>query len=183
MANKAKHFWIEPDELERKGIDFCSLEAQGLWVNIMFFLHSSDDYGYLVRDGEPLPYETVAECCRISIDKFQTLLKELLDLNIFNLNEKGILYSPELIRLSADRLIRSQKNRDRYIPLPIRRLVLSIGRCQYCGATEKLTVDHIVPFSKGGLHRLSNFQCLCATCNRAKWTKSEEDYLQEVYGE
>lgn len=46
--------------------------------------------------------------------------------------------------------------------------VLSVGRCLWCGATKKLTVDHIRPLSRGGTNDVHNLQCLCVTCNKAK---------------
>lgn len=55
------------------------------------------------------------------------------------------------------------------IPKKIRDRVLSRGLCEYCGSPLNLTVDHIVAYSRGGAHDISNFQCLCARCNRKKW--------------
>ena len=55
------------------------------------------------------------------------------------------------------------------IPAKIRNDVLSRGSCVLCGSIVNLTVDHIVAYSKGGAHDISNFQCLCAKCNRKKW--------------
>ena len=40
--------------------------------------------------------------------------------------------------------------------------------CLRCGATEKLTVDHIFPVSRGGADDLSNLQTLCHSCNAKK---------------
>ena len=45
------------------------------------------------------------------------------------------------------------------------------GRCQECGATEDLQLDHIIPFSKGGATTVENLQLLCGKCNRAKSDK------------
>ena len=42
------------------------------------------------------------------------------------------------------------------------------GRCCHCGSAEALSVDHIVPWSKGGSHDESNFQTLCRRCNSKK---------------
>ena len=46
-------------------------------------------------------------------------------------------------------------------------------RCAHCGTAEqaKLTIDHIVPVSKGGQDLLSNLQILCKSCNSKKGTK------------
>lgn len=46
--------------------------------------------------------------------------------------------------------------------------VLAVGKCAYCGATEYLTVDHIVPLSDYGTNARTNLQCLCNDCNQAK---------------
>lgn len=40
--------------------------------------------------------------------------------------------------------------------------------CVFCGATEDLTLDHILPISKGGGNELSNLQTLCRSCNSRK---------------
>ena len=42
-------------------------------------------------------------------------------------------------------------------------------RCQYCGRQiSQLTIDHIVPRSKGGGHSWENLVAACPQCNRRK---------------
>lgn len=40
--------------------------------------------------------------------------------------------------------------------------------CQYCGVTKHLTLDHVIPRSKGGLHTWDNVVTACAKCNSTK---------------
>jgi 5-methylcytosine-specific restriction endonuclease McrA len=51
-----------------------------------------------------------------------------------------------------------------------RRAVFARDRwtCQYCGSRGNLTVDHVVPRSKGGVSTWENIVTSCAPCNRRK---------------
>jgi 5-methylcytosine-specific restriction endonuclease McrA len=40
--------------------------------------------------------------------------------------------------------------------------------CQYCGSRANLTVDHVIPRSKGGPSSWENIVASCAPCNRRK---------------
>jgi 5-methylcytosine-specific restriction endonuclease McrA len=40
--------------------------------------------------------------------------------------------------------------------------------CQYCGSRSNLTVDHVIPRSKGGSSNWENIVASCAPCNRRK---------------
>lgn len=49
--------------------------------------------------------------------------------------------------------------------------------CQYCAkklSEKKLTVDHVVPLSKGGTHEWTNVVAACESCNNKKGAKSLE---------
>lgn len=48
------------------------------------------------------------------------------------------------------------------------------GQCQYCGSTKQLTIDHVVPRSKGGKTSWTNLVTACNRCNVAKGDKTLE---------
>ncbi len=69
----------------------------------------------------------------------------------------------------------------RRLPLPLsRRTVLArdLYTCQYCGAQPgraELTIDHIVPRSRGGTTTWENVTTACGPCNRRKGDRTPEE--------
>ncbi|MBW4577381.1 MAG: HNH endonuclease [Aphanothece sp. CMT-3BRIN-NPC111] len=76
-----------------------------------------------------------------------------------------VLYVPAHIRLTM-----MGKERIWKIPPVNRREVLKRDRhtCQYCGSTKQLTLDHVIPRSKGGKHTWDNVVIACERCNSRK---------------
>lgn len=48
------------------------------------------------------------------------------------------------------------------------------NRCLRCGCRGPLTLDHVIPVSKGGRNDTSNFQPLCFSCNVTKGTRTDD---------
>lgn len=83
------------------------------------------------------------------------------------------------IRLhSQNRRVRESSQRGR-IPKDYWQFMISVygdkcmnPSCQYPQTKNNyLTLDHVVPLIKGGLHDISNFQILCKSCNSSKSDK------------
>jgi len=76
----------------------------------------------------------------------------------------------------------------RYVVLPFRKVHLSRQnvfrrddhKCVYCRTKENLTVDHVIPRSKGGPNTWENLVTCCAECNLRKDDKSLEQFLTET---
>ena len=66
-----------------------------------------------------------------------------------------------------------------YKPLPLtrRNLFHRAGhRCQYCGASaQQLSVDHVVPRSRGGLDTWENVTTACLSCNVRKGNRTPRE--------
>lgn len=68
----------------------------------------------------------------------------------------------------------------RYINLPYTKIVLSRrnimkrdgNRCQYCGIGRNLTIDHVLPRSRGGKDTWENLVTACDECNVQKGNRT-----------
>lgn len=45
------------------------------------------------------------------------------------------------------------------------------NRCYYCQQRKPLTMDHVVPLSRGGQHSIGNLLPACSSCNSSKRTR------------
>ena len=68
---------------------------------------------------------------------------------------------------------RLKRNASPIIPTAMRQRIMIRGcnECKRCGSILDLTLDHIIPVSKGGETTDSNLQVLCRSCNSRKGTK------------
>jgi hypothetical protein len=57
--------------------------------------------------------------------------------------------------------------------------------CVWCGVTvedDRLTLDHLRPYSKGGTHEACNLVTSCARCNSSRGTRSVAAFARAVAG-
>lgn len=79
----------------------------------------------------------------------------------------------EYKKLKSDKIHISNILRDN------KKLVLEEKKCSYCGTTDSLQFDHIIPLSKNGPDSIDNLTLACKKCNISKGDKQ----LMEWYGE
>lgn len=82
--------------------------------------------------------------------------------------EKAKLITKRVIRLIE--YVRIPFNRNSF---PSRALVYKRDdyECQYCGSKQDLTIDHVIPRSKGGQDIWENLVACCIKCNLKKGNK------------
>lgn len=82
--------------------------------------------------------------------------------------------NPDKVR-EANRRIKAMRRRNerrRWTPADWDALVSRFnGCCAYCGEKKDLTLDHVVPVSRGGRHAAGNFLPACLSCNSSKSDK------------
>ncbi|GAB2535141.1 HNH endonuclease [Rufibacter soli] len=55
------------------------------------------------------------------------------------------------------------------------------NQCQYCGSTRNLTLDHLVPRSRGGESSWFNLTTACARCNSHKGDRTPEEVSMKLF--
>ena len=79
-----------------------------------------------------------------------------------------------------------------YIYLPISRIrntkpsrksihVRDGNKCVYCGSTKNLTIDHIIPTSRGGKNTWANMVCCCNSCNTRKGNRTPTEASMKLH--
>lgn len=99
-------------------------------------------------------------------------------INFTNWKRAVVLLLKNKAQVLSERVIRLLN----YVKLPVSKLVSNKpsrssiykrdeNKCQYCGSTKSLTIDHVIPKSKGGGDTWENLVVACCSCNTKKGDK------------
>ena len=108
--------------------------------------------------------------CMVLQEKVQVLKNS--ERLIKNVSGSVKIHVPEIIKLV--KYIRSiYKNK---VPFNRRNVLIRDNHtCQYCGSiTGQMTIDHVLPVSKGGPSSFENCVCCCKSCNSNKADKTPQ---------
>ena len=98
--------WLQfyPADWESDSISGCSLAAQGLWLRMMFVMHTSRRYGYLEVEGKSIPDEMMFRRCGcLSVEEYRGLVAELFAAGVPSKTENGVIYSRRMVRDQNER--------------------------------------------------------------------------------
>jgi 5-methylcytosine-specific restriction endonuclease McrA len=108
------------------------------------------------------------------------------------------LEKAELVEALPDRYVRSTSMRhpwpsivrvNMYVRVPYRQILLSRKnvlrrdqhRCQYCGVRDRLTIDHVLPRSRGGRDAWENLVAACVPCNNRKGNRTPDEAAMTLH--
>lgn len=108
---KAPAFQFYPaDWLNDIKLQSCSLQAQGLLVNLMCLMHQSDKYGYLLINGINPPPKVLLKLLRFDPEKpqkrFQKWLQELIEWGVLQKTDEGVYFCKRMVKDEALRQVR-----------------------------------------------------------------------------
>jgi hypothetical protein len=83
----------------------------------------------------------------------------------------GLLFSVPKIVMVKEFIYRHR----RLSPRKKNILMRDFYECQYCASKESLTIDHVVPKSKGGKDTWENLVTACQKCNSRKGNRTPDE--------
>jgi hypothetical protein len=156
----ALYWWIDRWR-DSEAFKTLPLEAQGLHRELVT---------QVLRRGGSLPNDTgiLQRATGAMPDEWRRAWPKVR--KFWTVTDDAITPGPEL-RLYVSRFMRLPplvaRGRRPEVPLSVKRAVFARdGRaCVLCGATERLELDHVIPWSHGGQHTIENLRVLCKPCN------------------
>lgn len=79
-------------------LQFCSLQARGLWVEMMCIAHECEPYGYLMVNGKAMTNAQIGRLVGISEKECNKLLAELFEAGVPSKADTGAIYSRRMVR-------------------------------------------------------------------------------------
>lgn len=144
----------------------CGVDFVGFFEAVCNAAHIAPRINHMTIDEIDKHIEYLAPWQEYDDENTQVIIAvvdELLRIRRLNLLE---------IEARASRQAESGRRRKQFDAKRDRLMIKIIERdgyhCINCGATKNLSVDHIVPISKGGSDDLDNLQMLCRSCNSSK---------------
>jgi 5-methylcytosine-specific restriction endonuclease McrA len=129
----------------------------------------------LNSDFTPLNVTSLQKSVKLVLKGKAEVLKE----NI----EKILTTSGEFVRPLIIRLLNYVKFRTKPIKISRHRIYARDNhQCVYCGSKKSLTIDHVIPRSKGGLNTWTNMVTSCFSCNVKKGDKMWWHSTNSVWG-
>ena len=166
-----------------------SLESQQRVKNRDALLRCLEGMGYEIREGNRVYLGTFHGKTATFLDTTAVgFVRDFVVLAVvkghFMANKDYELPGLREDRATASAPLLGHDGRSRQIPASLRFRVLERDRrCLACGATPesgaRLHVDHVTPYSSGGLTVEGNLQALCADCNIGKGNRSSADFRRQ----
>lgn len=103
------------DWMKDPALRSVSLEARGLWMDMLCLMHESTRRGYLQHStGKPMSHEQIARMSGCSPEVCARLLEELEETGVFSREDDGTIYSRRMAREAIEKDANAERQRRYY---------------------------------------------------------------------
>lgn len=107
--NKMPAFQFYPgDWLQDTSVRACSLEARGLWIEMLCLMHQGEPYGHLTIGGHAMDLRTLSRLVGADFKRTSRCITELSNNGVFSQTKDGIIYSRRMVKDAYLRAIRAK---------------------------------------------------------------------------
>lgn len=107
LPMKRPSFQFYPsDWLRDTSLRSCSIEARGLWMDMLCYMHDGQPYGYLKVNHKVIHKVNLASMTGLTLEVAGRLLQELSEAGVYSIDESGCIYSRRMVK---DEQIRSKR--------------------------------------------------------------------------
>lgn len=96
------------DWLEEIGLRAVGLDARGLWVDMLCFMHQGEPYGHLRKGGRDITPQELARMVGAGRTLVARLLSALEERHVFSRTDEGTIFSRRMVRDEKLRAVRAE---------------------------------------------------------------------------
>ncbi len=111
MTGRMKYpaFQFYPGDWQQDpGVRASSLQARGLWVEMLCLMHHGEPYGHLTISGKAINERTLSRLVGSEMKRVCASLKELASNGVYSLTKDGIIYSRRMVKDAYLRAVRAK---------------------------------------------------------------------------
>lgn len=159
-------------------IEAHGMQGYGVWWVLLEELYGAEEQGFQINGCPDWIYSFSQKLRLSSAEDLESFLDTAAELELIDRSAwvtsktvfAGFILEDIYQRRSAYRLHGYRKHqpsvfeRDKF-------------KCVYCGASEDLTLDHVIPRSRGGSDEPENLATCCKPCNSSKHARTPEEWM------
>lgn len=112
MTKRPAFQWYPGDWQRDTALRACSLEARGLWMEMLNLMHDGEPYGHLTAGTVALSVDDLARMVGITAKRCAALLAELESRQVFSRNAAQVIYSRRMVKDEHNRMVRAKGGKE-----------------------------------------------------------------------